>query len=115
MKTKNHGNGIIEFISPRVIVNTPNDWTDLFISAGQKAAIIRKENIHKDFYDLTTGFAGEFLQKFSTYSKRLAIVGDFSESQVKSKALRDFIRESNRTKQIVFAPTAAEALKLFEN
>jgi hypothetical protein len=52
--------------------------------------------------------AGEILQKFSNYRMRLAIVGDFSE--YKSKSLRDFIRESNRTGTINFVGTIDEAL-----
>jgi phosphopentomutase len=112
METKDHGNGIIEFISDGIIVNEVKDWTELFLDFFvQRMAIIKKENLNDNFYDLKTGFAGELLQKISNYSKRLAIVGDFS--QIKSKALRDFIYESNRTKQVIFVKTVEDALKIF--
>jgi hypothetical protein len=110
MEIKDHGNGIIEFISDGIIVNQIGDWTELFSCAGQRAAIIKKENLPPGFYDLKTGFAGELLQKISNYSKRLAITGDFS--QIKSKALRDFIYESNNWKQVIFVNTVEDALKI---
>jgi hypothetical protein len=112
MEAKDHGNGIIEFISNGIIVNEINDWTELFLDfSAQKTAIIKKENLNNSFYDLKTGFAGELLQKISNYSKRLAIVGDFS--QTKSKALRDFIYESNKTERVIFVKTVEDALKIF--
>jgi hypothetical protein len=110
-ETKDHGNGIIEFAADGIIIDTPDDWIGLFSDRNQAAAIIKKENLHPDFYDLTTGFAGALLQKFSTYSKRLAITGDFSE--IKSKAFNDFMYESNKTRQIIFVPAAAVALRLW--
>jgi len=41
------------------------------------------------------------------YRKRLAIVGDFSEYS--SKALQDFIIESNKRGYIIFVSTIGEA------
>jgi hypothetical protein len=68
--------------------------------AGCEKVVLRANNIAPAFFDLRTGVAGEVLQKFSTYNTRLMIVGDFSH--VESKALRDFIRESNRQGRIIF-------------
>jgi hypothetical protein len=113
MKTKDHGNGIIECISNGIIVNEVKDWTELFSDFFvQRAAIIKKENLNHGFYDLKTGFAGELLQKISNYSKRLAIIGDFS--QIKSGALKDFIYESNKTERVIFVKTVEDALKIFK-
>jgi hypothetical protein len=112
METKDHGNGIIEFVSDGIIVNETSDWTELFSIIGQTAAIIKKENLNDSFYDLKTGFAGELLQKISNYSKRLAITGDFS--QIKSKALRDFIYESNKWEQVIFVKTSEDAIKILK-
>jgi hypothetical protein len=114
LETRDHGNGIIEFISDGIIVNEINDWTELFLDFFvQKTAIIKKENLNNDFYDLKTGFAGELLQKISNYSKRLAITGDFS--RIKSGALKDFIYESNKMKQVIFVETIEDALNIFGN
>ena len=71
--------------------------------------IIREENLHPDFFRLHTKLAGDILQKFSTYSMRLAIIGDFTK--YKSKNLQDFIRESNRGNRIFFTENIEEALK----
>ncbi|NLK43652.1 MAG: DUF4180 domain-containing protein, partial [Tissierellia bacterium] len=40
--------------------------------------ILDKELICEDFFILSTGIAGEILQKFINYSAKLAIIGDFS-------------------------------------
>jgi hypothetical protein len=69
-----------------------------------KRIVLRAENIAPTFFDLRTGVAGEVLQKFSTYGAKLTIVGDFAN--VESKALRDFIRESNRQGHIIFSDSA---------
>ncbi|NDV47845.1 DUF4180 domain-containing protein [Paludibacter sp. 221] len=73
--------------------------------------IIDKEVFDDSFFDLKTGLAGEILQKFATYRMKLAIVGDFSE--VASKSLRDFIRESNRQKFINFVESVEKAIEIF--
>ena len=75
---------------------------------GASAIIVYKEDIPDIFFDLSSGMAGDILQKFSNYRKRLAIVGDFSAYS--SKSLRDFIYESNKTGQILFVSSLEEAL-----
>ena len=54
------------------------------------------------FFTLSSGVAGEFVQKFVNYKQRLAVVRDISEQLEHSDALRDFVRESNRGRQIWF-------------
>ncbi len=51
-----------------------------------------------DFFILSTGFAGEMLQKYINYGGRIAIYGDFSNYT--SKPLHDFIYESNKGKDV---------------
>jgi hypothetical protein len=88
------------------------EMLDLMAEAGMNGCdelIVHSESLHPDFFDLKNGIAGEILQKFSNYRMRLSIVGDFS--QVSSKSLRDFIRESNRGKTILFTDSVQEALK----
>jgi hypothetical protein len=57
-----------------------------------------------DFFQLRTGVAGAFIQKFMNYSYRLAIVGDISTHTANSQPLRDFVYESNKRKQVAFVP-----------
>lgn len=69
---------------------------------------INKEAITEEFFNLRTCLAGEILQKFVNYGVRLAIYGDFSTYT--SKALKDFIYESNHGKNIYFQPNAVLAV-----
>lgn len=55
-----------------------------------------------NFLDLATKVAGEVFQKFVNYRLRCAIVGDISTSLDRSRALRDFVRETNEGKSIWF-------------
>lgn len=60
------------------------------------------------FFDLRTGVAGEYAQKFVNYRIRVAVVGDISDHLERSEALRAFVTESNRGRQLWFLPTQAE-------
>ncbi len=77
---------------------------------GTKNIIIDKKLINEDFFILSTGFAGEVLQKFINYGGRIAIYGDYSHYT--SKPLKDFIYESNKGKDIFFASSRENALEL---
>jgi hypothetical protein len=114
METKEYRKGsksVIEIIEDSVIINNPQDLLDIISDYSTKSIIIKKNNITDDFYDLHTGLAGDILQKASNYHIRIGIIGDFST--VESKSLRDFIYESNITKQIVFKSTVEEIVKIF--
>lgn len=69
---------------------------------------IYKEAVIEDFFKLSTGIAGEILQKFSNYRKKLAIIGDFSTYT--SKPLKDFIYESNRGNTVFFVSDEQAAI-----
>jgi hypothetical protein len=113
MDTKFHRNNIVEIIDNNVLIKEVDDALSLFCLIEDCSSIIlKKENIIDDFFNLATGIAGEILQKFSNYRMRMAIIGNFEH--VKSKALKDFIYKSNKTKRIVFVKTLDEALKIFD-
>lgn len=76
---------------------------------GCSAVILPKEYLDESFFRLSSGAAGEILQKFVNYQMHLAVVGDFSPYT--SKPLRDFIYESNQGRQIGFWPTEEKALE----
>ena len=69
---------------------------------------LNKEAIIEDFFKLSTGIAGEILQKFVNYSMKIAIMGDFSEYT--SKPLKDFIYECNRGNAVFFVPDEKTAI-----
>lgn len=71
-------------------------------SAQAQIVAIPAARLSPDFLRLSTGLAGEVLQKFVNYGLRVAILGDVSKAAEASAPLRDFIRESNRGRHIWF-------------
>jgi len=105
---------IAEIISDKIVVNSADDSLDLLGNIyyqGFEKLIIHEKNTTSDFFDLKNKLAGEILQKFSNYRVRLAIVGDFEKYE--SKSLKDFIFESNKSRQINFVGSLSEALEKF--
>ncbi len=70
---------------------------------------LSKSAVAEEFFRLSSGLAGEVLQKFINYRMKLAIVGDYAHYT--SKPLKDFIYESNRGRDIFFVATEEEALE----
>lgn len=101
---------------PGVLVTDGPSAMDLLATVryetGCSALVLHKEQLDESFFRLSTGLAGEVLQKFVNYQMKLAIVGDFD--RYASKPLRDFIRESNEGRQICFQPDEAAALAWLE-
>ena len=98
---------------PGVLVSGGASALDLLASVrhetGCSAVVLFQEQLDGAFFRLSTGLAGEVLQKFVNYQMKLVIVGDFSGYT--SKPLQDFIRESNGGRQICFQPGEASALR----
>lgn len=108
------GKGITlaELLPDTDVISDAGDLLDIMADAaynGSTGLIIHSATLGNDFFDLRTGLAGEILQKFSNYRMRLAIIGDFTD--IKSKALRDFIRESNTRKTVNFLGSFQEAIE----
>lgn len=78
--------------------------------AGTKNIVIDKTLIVEDFFILSTGLAGEILQKYTNYGGRIAIYGDYT--RYTSKPLKDFIYESNKGKNVFFVSTKDEAIDM---
>lgn len=79
-------------------------------NAETKNIIIDKNLIIEDFFVLSTGLAGEILQKYINYGGRIAIYGDYSHYT--SKPLKDFIYESNKGKDVFFVATEEDAINM---
>jgi len=101
--------GIVEINAEEVLISSGADALGLMFSVTQRDFIIHQGNVAPEFFDLSTGIAGEVVQKFVNYGRRLAIVGDYSG--MASKSLNDFIYESNKTGQVVFPASVADAVK----
>lgn len=95
------------------VITDPRSAMDLAMSVkyetGAARIAIDKALVCEDFFVLSTGLAGEILQKFINYHFKLAIFGDYS--RYTSKPLRDFIRESNQGRDFFFVATEEEALR----
>lgn len=108
------GGGIIAVVSSDSKVITDVDSAlDLLMSAkydaGTKYIVADKKLIIEDFFVLSSGLAGEILQKYVNYGGKIAIYGDYSHYT--SKPLKDFIYESNKGRDIFFAATKEEAIQ----
>lgn len=78
--------------------------------AGTNNIVIAKELIAENFFILSSGLAGEILQKYVNYGGRIAVYGDFSHYT--SKLLKDFIYESNKGHDVFFVSTEEEAISM---
>ncbi len=85
-------------------------FLDLLASSPSDTLVLDRLCLGEAFFDLKTGLAGECLQKVSNYRKRLVVLGDFRD--IASRAFRDFVYESNRTGQVVFADSVERAVEL---
>jgi hypothetical protein len=77
-------------------------------AAGAEWIAVPVARLDPAFFDLRSGVAGEIVQKFVNYRARLAVVGDISAFVAESDALRDFVRESNRGRDVWFVADADE-------
>ena len=99
--------------SDEVVITDSQSALDLLMTAkyevGTKNIVIDKKLINEDFFVLSSGLAGEILQKYINYGGRIAIYGDYSHYT--SKPLHDFIYESNNGHDVFFAETEEEAVE----
>lgn len=77
--------------------------------ANTKNIAIDKNLITEDFFILSSGLAGEILQKYINYGGRIAIYGEYSHYT--SKPLHDFIYESNQGHDVFFTATEEDAIQ----
>ena len=112
-KLENNGTLCAFVDCENTVITDSQSALDLLMSAkydiGTKNIIISKKLVTEEFFILSTGLAGEILQKFTNYGGRIAIYGDYSHYT--SKPLKDFIYESNKGKDIFFVSSFDEAVK----
>lgn len=104
---------MVQILDAGVLISDEQSAMDLFMSiqyeTGCNHIIMKKNQIVEDFFDLKTKMAGGILQKCINYHIRLAVYGDYSK--YKSKALKDFIYESNQGKDYFFVSSEGEAIE----
>jgi Domain of unknown function (DUF4180) len=70
--------------------------------------VVPVERLDPGFFTLSTGIAGEIVQKFVNYRLRLAVRGDLSVHLARSASLRAFVVECNRGRHLWFVADHAE-------
>ena len=99
--------------SDEVVIRDVQSALDLIMTvkyeAGTDRIAINKEAVSEEFFILSSGLAGDILQKFINYRVKVAIYGDYSGYT--SKPLHDFIYESNCGKDIFFPNTRDAAIQ----
>ena len=72
------------------------------INQGAEVILVPVERLGDDFFQLKTRLAGQIIQKFVTYRRRLVILGDISGHMAQSRALKDFVSEANHGTHVWF-------------
>lgn len=110
---KEHGVDLAVISSDERIIVDVQSALDLMMTVkyetGAARLVLDKQAVCEDFFILSTGMAGEILQKFINYQMKAAFFGDYS--RYTSKPLRDFIYESNHGKDFFFVSTREEAIQ----
>jgi hypothetical protein len=78
------------------------------LEQGADLVVVPIERLDGGFFHLETRLAGHIAQKFVTYRRHLVIVGDISGYVAKSRALRDFVYETNRGAEVWFVKDLQE-------
>jgi hypothetical protein len=100
-----HGATVVTFPADGPKLATDRDAVDLIAELfGQEAdvVVVPVERFDEGFFTLSTRIAGEIVQKFVNYEQRLAVVGDITRHLEASSAFRDYVRETNRGRQVWF-------------
>lgn len=107
------GPGIAVVTGEEKVITDTQSALDLAMTVkyetGAERIALDKKLVCEDFFILSTGVAGEILQKFINYHIKMAIYGDYS--RYTSKPLHDFIYESNQGKDFFFVDTQEEAVR----
>ena len=89
------------------LIRTQDDAMDLIattFTGGEDVVVVPVERLDPEFFRLASGVAGEVVQKFVNYRRRLVVLGDVSAFAERSDAFRDWLREADRGHDILFVP-----------
>jgi hypothetical protein len=91
---------------------TPGDILSGCVESGAGAVLLDEGALPGEFFDLSSGLAGELLHKLSTYRLRLA--GVVPDPSVHPTRFQEFLRESNLGTAFRFFRTRGEAVAWLE-
>ncbi|MBS4786380.1 MAG: DUF4180 domain-containing protein [Clostridiales bacterium] len=114
-----NGHAIADIMSGEPLNTDVQSALDLLMTArrelGADRILLNKACVCEDFFILSTGLAGEILQKCINYGygTKLGVYGDYS--RYTSKPLHDFLYESNQGEDFFFTKAREEALQKLSN
>ncbi|MCP4162764.1 MAG: DUF4180 domain-containing protein [Deltaproteobacteria bacterium] len=91
------------YVESRQHIGDTSDLLSLMAEAGSLCSsnlLIHSKHLTEEFFNLKSGVAGEFLQKFSNYSTRVAILLD--ESRLKHPRFKEMVLEANKQGDIAY-------------
>jgi hypothetical protein len=106
-----HGVCVYQVATEGSALRTGRDAVDLMSAAAEQRAewiAIPVDRLGDDFFDLRTRVAGEIVQKFAMYGRRVVIIGDIAQRIAESHSFAAFVAESNRGQTAWFLPTLSE-------
>jgi len=109
--TERNGVRVLSYPADGPKLATDRDAVDLIAQTFDHRpdiVVVPAERFDEGFFTLSTRIAGEIVQKFVTYGLPLAIVGDISRHLEASSALRDYVHETNRGRQVWFVADLEE-------
>lgn len=92
------------------LLSSEADAVDLIgqtYGTGADMVVLPVARLTPDFFRLETRQAGLFIQKLQNYQLRVAFVGDLAAELARSRALTDFVGETNRIGHHLFVPDRA--------
>jgi hypothetical protein len=95
-----------EPFDPTVIVRTCGE-------SGADSLLVEEHTLPAEFFDLSSGLAGELLHRLSIYHMRLAVV--ISDLAAYSSHFQAFASEANKGRQVRFVATRREAIDWLES
>lgn len=112
-KIEKNNISVAHIVADGIVISDLQSAVDLMMTVkyetGIKNIAISKDLVTDKFFILSSGVAGEILQKFVNYQFRIAIYGDYSKYT--SKPLKDFIYESNNGRDVFFTDSLENAIK----
>ena len=95
----------------QLLVRSPREYSRVIeagLSASTRCVLLYASNLPAAFFDLSSGQAGELLQKLQNYGMRVAIVDD--GGMARSSRFGDMLAEARRRGILALTETRDEAL-----
>jgi len=86
----------------RIDASNATDLIAAALESGATTVAVPVERLDPAFFDLSTGVAGELVQKAVNYRLGFAVVGSLPVSATSSTSFMAFVREANRGTQVRF-------------